>query len=135
MSSPRLGPDNFVKGLRGSTEAETSVYEQMRQAYTNRGAKKPGSRNTRSNSAQGDQIQGLKKEVKKKEIMKLTIMNPSFKNETVIYNRQTPEKKHDIMSEQHALLSSKNSVYSSQVSKRRSKHDRKLGFNGSFGGQ
>jgi hypothetical protein len=36
---------------------------------------------------------------KKKEIMKLTIMNPSFKNETVIYNRMTPDKKHDIMSE------------------------------------
>ena len=114
----------------------------MRSAYSNRG-KKVVSRNNRSNSAQNDQIKALKKtptpEIggKKKEIMKLTIMNPSFKNETIIYNRMTPEKKHEVMSEQHddnKVFSSKNSAYSSAVSKRRSKHERKLGF-GSFGGQ
>jgi hypothetical protein len=103
MSSPRV--ETFVNGLRGSTE-ETSAYEMMRSAYSNRGAKKPNSRNNRSNSAQGDQVKALKKTitpelgVKKKEIMKLTIMNPSFRNETIIYNRRlTPEKKHEVMSE------------------------------------
>ena len=103
MSSPRLQGDTFVKGLRLSTE-ETSAYDQMRSAYSNRG-KKVVSRNNRSNSAQGDQMKVLKKtptpEIggKKKEIMKLTIMNPSFKNETIIYNRMTPDKKHEVMSE------------------------------------
>ena len=103
MSSPRV--ETFVNGLRGSTE-EPSAYDIMRSAYSNRGAKKPNSRNNRSNSAQGDQVKALKKTitpelgVKKKEIMKLTIMNPSFRNETIIYNRRlTPEKKHEVMSE------------------------------------
>jgi hypothetical protein len=119
----------------------------MRSAYSNRGYKNNSSRNNRSNSAQGDVVKGLKKTPtpdgvgKKKEIMKLTIMNPSFKNETIVYNNakriDTPEKKHEVMSaklnEDGKVFSSKNSAYSSVISKRRSKNDRKLGF-GSFGG-
>lgn len=78
--------------------------------------------------------------------MKLTIMNPSFKNETVIYNHGsrknrmeiiTPEKqKYEVMSaqllEDGKVFSSKDSAYSSVASKRRSKNERRLGF-GSFG--
>lgn len=79
--------------------------------------------------------------------MKLTIMNPSFKNETVIYNKNTrnnrieivtPEKKYEVMSAQFQdegkVFSSKNSAYSSIGSKRRTKNERRLGF-GSFGGR
>jgi C-terminal processing protease CtpA/Prc len=80
---------------------------------------------------------------KKKEIMKLTILNPSFKNETIVYKNPkrieigTPDK-HEVMSAQledegKGVFSSKNSAYSSVVSKRRSKNERKLG-SGSFGG-
>ena len=75
--------------------------------------------------------------------MKLTIMNPSFRNETVVYKNpkrmeiNTPEKaKHEVMSAQleddGKVFSSKNSAYSSALSKRRTKNDRRLGF-GSFG--
>ena len=74
--------------------------------------------------------------------MKLTIMNPSFKKETVISlknkaNAHTPEKQgYDVMSaqlsDQGKAFSSKNSAFDSVQSKRRSKHDRRMGF-GSFG--
>lgn len=128
----------------------------MRSAYTNRGTKAVLSRNNRSSSAQGEAMKALKKAPtpdaagKKKEIMKLTIMNPSFKNETVIYNNGTtrknrmtvvtPDKKsHEVMSAQleneAQVFSSKNSAYSSVVSKRRSKNERRLGFGSSFGAE
>jgi hypothetical protein len=148
MSSPR---DGFAKGFRGSTIADESATDQLTKGYTQHRNTKVSSRNTRSNSAQGDQqFKGLKKTAtpeanagKKKEIMKLTIMNPSFRNETVIYKNpkrvesSTPEKAtHKALSgieDDLKVFSSKHSAYSSVISKRRSKNERRLAGFGSFG--